>query len=388
MSAKYFSDIILGDREVHLGPPIDFFVRTKNITLGATIMNSLRRSIMADIPTYTINSETIRYEINTSDWDPELISHHLSQLYMYNNYLEKIDINMMELFLNVENDGKTNKFIFAKEFKLRDKETEQIKDVSNIFVYPQTPIFSLAPEQKVELVCSIEKTSRIFAKRNNMLYSSSHQCATAGIDYLEDLKDPSKDPVEIILTVKILSGIGAKELIHAGFDCLLDRLKFMREAIQNEKSDKFYIKLNKYYRYDFVFLNEDHTIGNLIEKWINRHDPKSVAGYRENKDQHFITIDFGLFKLFPPVLQDKITPEIEEVMEESIATITSSENQDVKENKKNQEETVKVFLENILRIENYLRELKNDWSKVNITLLSTEKYNEQIFNLREQRKNE
>jgi DNA-directed RNA polymerase subunit L len=377
--SKYFTDIEVMKRDARLGPPDTFRFRSKKLALGAVVANSVRRAMARDVLTYTVAPETIKYEHNTSPWDPEMITHQIIYMAMYPEYLDKSDLNMMELVLDIQNEEKYYRWVFAGEFVLRNKETNEKVPIEKVLVYPQVPLFNLGPGQKVHLTCSVEKLTKADAE-NKGVAGARHQAATVGIDFLVDEKDPDSDPDLIHFLVNIQTGVSPKELVVQGMESLIDQLTFLQEAIKTRKSDKFYLQINRYFRYDFVFLGEDHTLGNLIEKWINRHDPKSAAGYRQTRDRRSITIDYGLFKFVPPILQDKISSnDLEEVVERSITSLDS------KKEEEQRLETIRTFLEQLGRIEAYIKELLADWKKVSVKDVSVQNFMKETERLRETR---
>jgi hypothetical protein len=376
MSSKHFTDIQLMKNDPVIGSSDEFSFKMKDVTLSVTIANCIRRSIGLDIPTYAILPETISYSENTSVWDPELISHQLSFIPMKTSSLSKIDLNMLELILDVKNENPEYRYVFSKEFITRNKETNTIDSIDNIFLYDNIPLFLLGPRQQVILSCQLDYgTKRELGTR--------HQSATAGIDYISDEKNPDKDPNEILFNVNIQTGYSAKELVSLSFDNIISRIRKLQEAINKKDPNLFYIQLNRYHRYDFVFLGEDHTIGTLIEKWNNRHDTRSVTGYRQTRDKNSITIDYGLHKFSPAIFKedDINTNNIENIIENSIVSINESKE------KEQRESTIKIFVENLVRIEKYLFELKTDWNKVNIVEKSTKDFMENINKQRIERLN-
>ena len=136
----------------------------------------------------------------------------------------------------------------------------------------------------------------------------------------------------------------------------------------------FYLQLNKNYRYDFVFIGEDDTIGSLIEKWNNHNDIDSITAYRVTRDGRTINIEYGLRKFLPEIVRKDFTDEnsIEGILEKSILEL------DEEKEKKQREETMNVFVENISRLQKYIIEVGQDWNKVKSSTISTEKYMEEI----------
>lgn len=375
MSSKHFSDVRLMVRDPILGPPDDFSFTMKGVTVSITVANCIRRVIGLDIPTFAISPETISYSKNTSVWDPEMIGHQLSFIPMKPSFLSKTDLNMLELMLDVRNEEKEYRYVFSKEFMMRNKETNKVIPVDQIFVYDNLPLFLLGPRQQVTLTCKLDySTKRELGAR--------HQSATAGIDYVTDDKDPDKDPDEILFNVNIQTGFTAKELVSVSFDNLIARTRKLQEAINKKDTNLFYIQLNRYHRYDFVFIGEDHTMGSLIEKWNNRHDIRSVTGYRQTRDRKAITIDYGLHKFSPVIFvqnNDGSDDRLENLIEKSIVSL------DEKKEKEQRDSTIRIFVENLTRLEKYLLELKTDWNKVKVVDVSTKDFMETVEKQRVER---
>lgn len=377
MTSNYFSDIRLMEKEDLIGPPDEFSFIMKGVTVSITIANSIRRIIGLDIPTFTISPETIDYNVNTSAWDPEMITHQISLMPMKPDFLKKADLNMLELTLDVKNEEMAYRYVLSNEFILKNIETNKTIPINNIFVYDNLPIVLLGPKQNINLTCKME----IITKRDS---DSRHQAGMAGIDYISDEKDPDKDPDEILFNVNLQTGISPKELISLSFDNLINRLQKLQEAIKTNDPNLLYIQLNRYHRYDFVFIGEDHTIGSLIEKWNNRHDSRSVTGYRETRDKKAITIDYGLNKFSPVIFTENNNgngKKLENLVTNSLASIDKGKEKEQKDS------TIKIFLENLSRLEQYIMELKTDWNKVKVLLISNKDYMNDINQKRIERLN-
>lgn len=367
-TSKYFSDIRLMEREASIGPPDEFSFIMKGVTVSITIANCIRRIIGLDIPTFTISPETIDYKVNTSAWDPEMITHQISLMPMKPDFLQKADLNMLELVLDVKNEEMAYRYVLSKEFIFKNIETNKTIAVDNIFVYDNLPIVLLGPKQNINLTCKME----LMTKRDS---DARHQAGMAGIDYIIDEKNPDNDPSEILFNVNIQTGIGPKELISMSFDNLINRLQSLQEAIRTKDSNLLYIQLNRYHRYDFVFIGEDHTMGSLIEKWNNRHDSRSVTGYRQTRDKKAITIDYGLNKFAPVIFtqnNDGDDEKLENLVTKSVASI------DKNKEKEQKDATIKIFAENLSRLEKYIIELKTELKNVKVLLIPNKDYMDDI----------
>ena len=375
-SSKYFSNIHIQETNPNISFSDEFWFTMKDVTVAIPIANSIRRIVGLDISTFTISPETIDYKINTSPWDPEMITHQLTHIPMMNTMLEKTDLNMLELILDVTNNKKAYRYILVDEFLLKNKETNKIININNLFVYKNMPLFLLGPNQQVKLSCKIENMT----KRES---DSRHQAGTVGIDYVKNEKKDD-DPIEILFNVNIQTGIYPKELIKLSFDNLVLRLKQLQVIIKQGDNSSFYLKLNRHLRYEFIFIGEDHTIGNLIEKWNNKHDNRSVTGYRQQNDGKSIAIEFCLKKFNPSILKNNNEGDedkLENLIENSIKAM------DAETEKKQRSDTIKSLIELLSRLELYIIELKDDWEKVNIINVPVKEYMDLIHSKRVDRIN-
>ena len=363
-NSKYFSEITMGiSKDIEFAD--DFFFIMKNVTISVAIANCIRRIVGLDIATVTISPETVISQLNTSVWDNEMIIHQISYVPMKNDFLKKLDLNMIELILDVTNDKKAYRYVMSGEFLLKNKETNKIINSEDFLVYKNMPLFLLGPYQQVKLSCKLEYLTK-------KMSDARHQAAFAGFDYIED----SNDPKEILFNVNIQTGMNAKELISYAFDNLILRLKKIQENIKKSDSSSFYIQLNRYHRYDLYFIGEDHSIGHLIEKWNNRHDTRSVTGYRQTRDNKSIYIDYGLEKFSFTLTEDN---NLENIIEKSISSINEEKE------KIQRSETLKMFIENVSRLEIYITELKDDFVNVKINSIPIEKYMDFIHSKRIER---
>jgi hypothetical protein len=123
-------------------------------------------------------------------------------------------------------------------------------------------------------------------------------------------------------------------------------------------------------------------MGSLIEKWNNRHDTRSVTGYRQTRDRKAITIDYGLHKFSPVIFvqnNDGSDDRLENLIEKSIVSL------DEKKEKEQRDSTIRIFVENLTRLEKYLLELKTDWNKVKVVDVSTKDFMETVEKQRVER---
>lgn len=363
--SQYFSNIEIQDRKNSVNDLFTFGM--KDIIISSVIGNCIRRVSGLDIPTYSVSPESFVFIKNTTHWDKDRIINQLSYLPIIQEYIHKMDLNMIELHLDIKND--TGKFIdiLSNEIKIYNKESKKYISNDKFLLYDDYLLIEdLGPLQEIKLKCQFEYKT----KRNS---SAIHQAATVGMDY--DLVDGKEFPDNLSFLVTLQTGISPKTLISNSFDILINRIKLMEKSIKENDSSLCYIEINRNNRYDFVFIGEDHTMGSLIEKWNNRHNSNSVTGYRLTTDKKSIKIDYGLSKFSVDLKIDNDilkSNKFENLIEKSKTSLNE------KEEKKQKEETVKSFLINLDKIRKYLLLLKTDSEKVKVNNISLENFNKKI----------
>lgn len=372
--SKYFTDIQVMKRPPFLGKPNEFHFSLKNVPVSIGVANAIRRSLMDDVHKFTISPETVSVESNNSPWTIEMIKLQLMYSIFDNDYLEKKDINMLELVLDAKNEEKSYRYVFAKELSLFNKETKENIKSDKFVVYPQVPLFPIGSGDEVKLKCSLEYMSKRECSEKSEEYTrvARHQTATVG--YFFENKEES-DPQDILFSVVNLSSYDSKKLIDVSIGNIIRRLEEMKDNINKEKN--MYIQLNKEMRYNLVFTGEDHTLGNLISRWVNRYDTKAFCAYKQNPYKRYITIDFGLVKFSPEIMEDFESKNLEEAIEKSIASL------DVNKENKQKKGTIEAFIIHIDNIIKFMKELHSDFNKTNVNEIPLKEYKEWLENFRE-----
>lgn len=315
--------------------------------LPVYVANTIRRALMSDIRTYSIDLETIKFMENTSPWDNEMITHFIAFVPFLSKVLLKHDINMIELRLLAENQTNTYRYVFASELYVVNKETKEVLENQDVILYPDSPLFTLGPKQRVQLVSALE-----FKTKNEVSQMAArHQASNVGYSYEE-----GKDTLQF--KISIYNGVSPSAFVASAFDALTQHLREIQEAIQTQQQERVYIQLNASGRYDFVLMGENHTMGNLISRWLAR-DQKAISAYRMARDNKGVAIDFGLVRFVPEILrQSELSSALEELLDTSFQSLNPATE------KQQRDATVKVFLENLKRLEQYFLELQEDWNKL------------------------
>lgn len=188
---------ILNDNEM------DFMIKS-NIELS--IFNAIRRSIIADVPTYAIDIVSISK--NNGVLKDEILAHRLG--------LIPIKTNSPIVFkLHVINDTKEIMNVYSSSLKTDD---------GNTIVIPQNVLITkLGPSQEINLIAKVIKgTGSIHAKWSPSCGSTIIPC------------DDNSFKVHLETTY----AMGPKETFNSAIDELLNKLDSLQYAIKNRINDQ------------------------------------------------------------------------------------------------------------------------------------------------------
>jgi DNA-directed RNA polymerase subunit L len=278
-------------------------------------VNALRRTILSDIPvigfkTTPNSSNNTKIQINTTRLNNEIIKHRLSCIpvcisdinFPVKNYIVELD---------VENNTDTIMFVTSKDFKIKDLTTDKYLDENTrqkIFPSYIPPngkgeyyidFLRLRPRisdelqgERIKLVSELSVVTARDDSVYNVSSTCSYGCTLDNERIKEELqirkqkwKDEGKNDTEINFESKnwsllegmryvksnsfdfILESIGIyenNEIITKACDILLNKLEKISELIEKDElpikpSDNTLENC-----YDVTLINEDYTIGNML----------------------------------------------------------------------------------------------------------------------------
>ena len=326
--SKFFSDIT--QMEGYKNNNSDEFFVTLQCEMPQCIGNTLLRTIMSSINTYTIDPTSIVYHKNKSCWDNEIITKQLEYIPIYKKILENKDINMIEMNLNVKNENIEYRYVYSNEIIIKNLEKNTILNTKELF-YANVPLFLIGYNEEIHLTCKLE-----YDNKNNT--NSRHQAANIGMYH-----DQKNNNVRLLINQQ--TGINSKDLIMQGLERIKSRLDELYKNIEISNTKKVYVQYNSKMRYDFILIDEDYTIGSLIEYWNNNNAKNVVTGCRKTTDNKSIIIDFG----------------VKEYSE-----------------KNKEKEVTLIFLKMLKDIQSYIIILLEDSKKIKTKTISIPKYMEYI----------
>lgn len=259
--------------------------------IDTSMANAIRRVCIAEIPCIAVNFASCNYTVNTSMINEYILGQKLAAQVVKYEYALPLYENL-EISLKKDNDSAGIISVYLSDCVCKNIQTGDNVPIADLFVYPTSLIAKLGYEQKIEMTGRFDKSTQKLAK--NSLYSNS-----AGIGYhfkkdvekinamAKEIKDEKERELFIVekggrnyiknnyvFKVETTGSLSMKELIASAFNVLIEKCKRVK--------DNYTITLNKtleFVAYDFIFVDEDDTIGNLVQTFLLSDPEIKFAGY-------------------------------------------------------------------------------------------------------------
>ena len=258
------------------------------------IVNSIRRTILSDIPTIGFIGEgetTIDIIKNTGPLHNEIMAHRVGMipLHMTEEEIDGFQEGLYEFTLSVENKKDVTIDVTTHDFKgTRDDKMLTEKELRTIFPankISNSPVL-ITRLRSSELLNLIARPVKSTAK-NHASFSSVSMCSFLFIqDPVEAekadgilnkerayIKNEYNEPIAIEFSFEIENGGAMKEIEAARYifvkalDSIIGKLD---KAIQHE--EEYVVCKEIENGFEFTFENEDDTLGNLLQSLMfNRH---------------------------------------------------------------------------------------------------------------------
>jgi len=252
----------------------------KGKSVNEVLVNTLRRLSMDYVPTYAFYPDNITIEKNTSILNNDRMKLKLSQItipdilvkpyFLEDKYWVDIDFRdpnqekhpqdkkLLEIYINVTNDSKDSTYVLPVT-------TEHVK------IY----------EDGVELTKFDPKFPHLFVKlRQNETFSCRcvgslsiglvHNIfAAAGTSYYDDITE-----TEYKLSIESQGQMDEYEILHKSCRIMKDKLNITKKIVKN-KYEQHQLTGNSI---TFEFENEDHTLCNIINDYLQNHKDVAFSG--------------------------------------------------------------------------------------------------------------
>ena len=279
---------------------IQFKIKNKN-TYKVCLINALRRIILANLNTYSIDRDSVKFYENSSIFNDDYLSHRLSLIPCFTDFFEKKDADEVRFECNKTNDNIDIFNLTAKDIEVFYKD-EKI-DNSKVFTFPDSIICRLKYKNHLHFSCKIKKGSLKeggagFSPVSQVSYNFERDEGKIK-EVINEMKkkdeikndleadnfilkkgdriyktEKNAEPSIYNFTIESTGVIKVKDIFRLACDYLIDKCnKNINNEIYSEES-----KINMK-AYDFIFEDEDDTLGNLLQKYLFDDSNVDYVGY-------------------------------------------------------------------------------------------------------------
>lgn len=253
-------------------------VQIKNDKIKPSFVNALRRVMNSEIDIIAFDNNTFNVFKNTSTINNSILEQRIGLIPINNYIFNKIDYNNIIASLEFINDTDEIKSIYAYDIIIKDNENNEILDNNIFFVYPNILFSKIKPKHHISFTIKLTKNSPIniqdFSTNFNPVCPAYYTFNT--IDKLNSIENernyPMKNnnPLLYCFTIESIGQLHAKDIFIMAINVIINKLDNIIIKINNEfKINKSDVKFDAF---DFNILDQNHTIGNLITKYINEDD--------------------------------------------------------------------------------------------------------------------
>ena len=280
----------------------------KESTYEVSLINGLRRIIIANVNSYSIDRDSVIFINNNTIFNSDYLSQRLNLIPLNFKVLNNLDTDNIKIDLKKENlDNKTID-VFAKDFQIF--ENDKLIESNKIFPHPDIIFCKLKENNSINLTCKVKKSS---LKEDN----SSHSVVSKAVHYFEEDPNELKELMQkskkngkindfineknFILANKErcykktndnkpliycfeIDGVGdieVKDIFTIACDYLVKKMEDINIDLGNLNDDKIEIKKSEtnILAFDFIFFNEDDTLGNLLQSHLFKDSSVDYVAY-------------------------------------------------------------------------------------------------------------
>jgi len=267
---------VISEREDKSFIPNHIHLELKGKNVNNVIVNTIRRTILEEIPTYAFDLEKISIKSNTSVYNNDYLRNRIENFpiqnvenlfdldeyekirgsIINNEYIEEENVNNYDLLnLHLKKENTSDQIINVTtddcSFYLKGKK------IDSIYNNPLL-ICKLKKNEHIELSAVVKKSIPL----EHAKYSIASLCCFEKIDdnkYI--LKFENRDQVK------------NREIITRACNIIIHRLQFFLKSISSKKfSSDSYGKI--------ILENENHTLGNLISRSLQDNKDIIYAAYK------------------------------------------------------------------------------------------------------------
>ena len=255
-----------------------FDLNNNKNNIKISLANSIRRTIISDIPTYIIDPKNITFFENTSMLNNEFLKHRLTLIPIIS---DNTDINYDNLIISCKkkNDSENMESIYASDFVCKYTEDVKVIDNNLIFKYPSILFGKLKNDQYISFESKLVKNN---AENGGAFYSPVSACLyTFKFNDDERLyeKNNNGEPNVYVFKIESIGFYSPLKITLMGLDLLITRLNSVKNEFLNNDSKKIIRNIDISNFYSFLIDNENDTIGNLLSTYITYDKNVMYCGY-------------------------------------------------------------------------------------------------------------
>ena len=283
-----------GQKDSKSSPILSFQVNNENNDFLISFMNGLRRTILSDIPIWTIDEEKIEFSENNSVLNNEFLKHRLI-LIPFLNEDPSISYDHIRVECSVKNDSENIKSIYVSDFKLFNEDTETELDIKKYLSTDYEDIL-FAKLKYNEYFSFQAKFTQNTSHHGGAQYCPVSTCSVTfehdESELINQLKQMDKNEQNIFkinnqqkLYKKNKFGNPHTFLMNIESIGYLTNHQIIKKALSiiKQKIESYQEKIKDYtLENGFYLLSLDHendTLGNLISSYINDEKDISFSGY-------------------------------------------------------------------------------------------------------------
>jgi len=295
MSSKYFSNIIEKKQILR------FTLSNNNIPIA--MANAIRRVAMAEIPIIAADRNNINIITNTSILHSDFLKDRIKLIPIKNSTTVKNNYENYLIKLNVINESLDMKDVFVDEFEIFLNESK----INNKELFSSTNILFAKLKPNNQIIFEFKLTKNIskkggpqfnptacsvytFAKDEDKIKKEFKKCLTD--DEKREFntlkadrfykKNKNDEPQAYNFMIESVGYLDSKEIIKESFNVLEKKLNFLKSELNANESSKIKEKIsdNLMDAKDFIIIDEDDTLGNLIAYYLYKNKKQvEYAGY-------------------------------------------------------------------------------------------------------------
>ena len=338
--------------------------------IDLSIVNGLRRTILTDIPSVGIVFEgepSMTIEANTGPLHNEILTHRMSMIpiHLSEEELESYENNSLTFELNKVNRTDYMMNVTTHDIRLM-KENEEIplekvKQYFPVNSWSKAPILitRLRPKERIHMYGNFVKSSARenagFAPVSLCTFSPHLNHEKIQSENIQNvlqkertfLQNDYGDPIAWTFDIEPETGLDVGYLVSKAFSILKGRVQ---NAIQTLTSDALEFEKNEILNtYEYIFRNEDDTLGNMIQSYIHNTYYRTQTLIQQNYKLKYV----GYYCPHP------LDPKV------NVRLTVRSANED-----NDSEEIPEVVIRDILKmclheLLSHLEEIHKEWNRIN-----------------------